>query len=1766
MRIFQSVKGAFASITSHHREPKGSKVIIVANRPHRSLFLAVLMLLMPLTPMLMATPVQAGGPYGGTAAPLDVLMLGSGNIDDPVIVGDSQGNFNVIWVENNTKLMYAQIDSAGTIVNGPVVQMFGASNVKHSLAISIDDSDILHYVWIQETQNGPCLRYVAADPFSDADTSDDWFSPSDHSYGSVVCNNGNGYEIDNPAIVADSQGAAHVVWESNEDPLNNRHWLPGIHYAMMEANWTTQVPNSPIFDTMLTTEVSKSTHPELAITANDEVVVTWQDSRGSMVEVTAILPSTGSITDEWNDFCLIMYGGTDGTGWSAPGLKQMADDAEVVLLETLYSLGDYIPWAGNQNNCAGHSTGQRSRSVMLTPQDDSGEVRKLHRTMYNGASNNWGNQYKDWGPGATWACLSWKDANGNTGNNANPPTQFDHRWNPEATKFVFPIGYEGPKSGNPAQQPDDLQSINEAHDACIDGGVTVVPLLGTGMSTNSNNMWSHALDLAHCPSSGVSTGPRTCSGYNDRTTDIAGSAWGWPSSGTSIELLYDTLLHVVHSGSPEIWTTVLDPYALLNDPGHTRGTPGHSEVGGQYVESTGWGGVMGDHFVVVNDTRITDDYASSTRPQVEIASNGYFEFIWTDSRGVGGVSRSDSQEIYWRRVNLNAWDFNGQATGIDISSISGADTGVERLSSFDVIGNVGSRDAGAHSAQPAFEIDVDDKMHLVWVEHDEQSGVNISYTRSMDAKQGQLQGAPTPWWTSCSAGDSSFGCRTAVYDVSPWDSDKMGAGGRAVLVDPDGNDGSPPALGITSDRRRTAAVAWIDSDPCGTTSTITGEHLCLRRIQRSLLQLDPEVPNLARTLEPGEQVTMNFTIEHLGAVGAAVMDAHLIWDSTMSSHWDVTAVAGSGQGATLLTPIDANFQIDSGGTMPISITIVAPSKHAATEQEHHLPSLSIVSYDGNHIDNLRLDITLDVDHFLLWNLTQDRIEIEQGNSGVLSIELGNYGNLYEDVEIPSAESLIGRSIWGLPFGWEVSFPSHFDDLADGSSITKLLTIDVPDFQNPGEVNLTLYASSGKVNDPEQTTGATTSHTITVEVLRKRAGNVVFELWDSLEQVSPGECGIFDIRISKHYGDDDVKFILVDGPVDRPGSIDEGTWRQDHWTAEIDFSLLPGGNSVPFGSGRYFTDGMTRKIIVSICSPTQALAAERDSLTLRAELMTDSLAYDEVSMEVEVIPEQALVATWDASPTSIEPGQTFEVTTTVANIGNVPQTFEVRLGDEIADWHIEMDADQPTGLAVGSSTVMVLLVTVPLTAIADDTTIVIEFHSVTDQDSYRTQIIGYIEVLPRIDLQLHLADGQKGVLDLRPGDTTDIAFIVVNAGNWAEAPWLENHTTGAGGGLSVEPRLDGLSGLQTKWYVVENAGTPLALYTEILPGPAGRLRLPTLQPGESVPVVFRMSLFGHPGWDSDDLGVRLRSVTGYAASGGDIDADGKWLTEDNNEQIIRFNIFAPELYVLEVTEELDGDEVRLQVKIQNSGNDPAENLLVRICDMTLERAEAAGCDRNDAIAEQRIPYIGPAVDGVPTTHVIAVRVSGGISPIVVAVDAENEVIEADESNNMMERELILVGGGSSDGTTQELIEFASQNGLMVLMLALWAAIVLLVFTTWRSRTRERGMSAPGVWREDDGWGDEMMDMSSKPKKKGLFKSKKEPSTGDDMQIATIHSMDAPDGGRSVDTSDLELTPDDPPPSSAPEGALAPLGSESYDPTEKKVKKDEKTIGDIIDDLW
>jgi uncharacterized membrane protein len=1723
--------------------------MMMAIRLHLALFLALLMLITPLTPLTSLESVQSSPEENGTASPLEILSLAAGSLSEPAIVGDDDGNFHIFWIENQTNAMYSVVDSNGDISVIQPLPYIG-SNIKWSPRMEIDDSGNLHLIWIKDTTSNDCLVYLAMDPSSDSDPTDGVFSPSDYSLNNIVCKTNFIIEnIANPNLAVDSQGAAHIVWQDKDDPLGTRFGLPGIRYSMMEANWTTHTANSPIFDTLITPLPSKSTFPEVAITSDDEVVITWQDSRGSMIEMVILLDSSTGMTSEWEDICTLMYGGSDGEGWTSPGLQNMADIAGVTLLDTIYGLGDYIRPQANSGNCVGHNTNDRSRTTILTSQVDSGGIRKIHRTIYNGQSQNWGNQQEEWGPGTTWACLSWMDAQGNTGNAANPPTQYDHRWNPNASKIVIPIGDEGPRAGDPAQQSDDVQSIDESHDACVNGGIVPWVFIGDIQSSASNNMWDHGLDLAQCPVSGVSTTSRSCSGVNTRNTDGAGGVGQWPSSGQDLSDLFGKWMNILNSGSPEVWTTVVDPYAKLSDPNHVSGMPAHSVTGGVYTEDVGWGGVNGNHFVVVNDTQLTYDDSWSSRPAVEIASNGWLQFIWSDSRT--GHTISDSHELIWQKVDLSAWDYNGQPSGINLQ---GALNQPQILSPIDGTGAIGSRDYSAHSSQAALVIDEDDLMHTVWVESDSGPATNLTYRRSTDATSSSPV-ASNPWEIDC----GGIGCLGPTYDLADWQSEKMGTGGQPVIFDVEEDFGSSPGMAVTSDNRRTAGVVWVDSEACGSgdTGTFQGDHLCFRRIQRSLLQLDSDSPSLEVSLEPGESATFNFTVEHLGATSGGDMTINVDWEG-LPSTWTVSAFVGVGPTATILSPIDSDWQINSGSSMLLSLMIEAPQKLDATISESHNPTFGIVSSDGVHGSSFQLDIDLNVIHNLVLSTPQPTIEIEQGGSGILSVNISNYGNLWEEVSFPSTTSEDGRIIWGLPYGWQVDFVDHISILTDGATSSKTLQIAVPDSQEPGLVNLTIIGSSDKVPNPSGEQGAQAALELTVNVARKRAGNIVFELWDSLETVEPGECGEFSVDITKHFGNDDVIITVEDGPVPRPGSISEEVWQEEHWTLIIDYSDLPGGNSVPADSKRYFTDEMSRTLDIELCAPMQALAGELEEIKLHAELFVDSAAFDEISMQVSVLPMESLSATWQNAPARIDPGQAFEVSIFVKNEGNVPQTFFPQFSDAFIGWTVEWVDGTPTGLAVGDERVMIAIVHVPLDALAGSTIVEIELHSTASEWTLREKVSGVIEVLPRIDLELNLADSHRSKdYNVYPGDIIDVSFDVVNVGNLAEAPWLENHSTGAGGSLSVEPRMDGLEGVVWTWYVVENAGTPLALFSEITPDLDGHLTLPLLAPGESIPVVLRMSIYGYPGWDADHIGVRLHSNYGYANEGGDIDADGKWLTTDSNEILININAFAPDVFVYSVTEEKDGNDVKLQIKIQNGGNAPVENILLRVCDMTMEVAEASGCDRNDAVAEQRVPYIDARQNGEPTSHVVAIRLTKPVSEVVVFIDADNEVIETDESNNMLARQLALVVG--EEAGSSSVLEIASTNVLWILGGILWLAIIFLGVSALRGRRRDKRRSISN-WQNDDGWGAELDQQTKKSqRKKGKTKAI-------DTPYAEVHSMDMSMASpTSLDVSDLDLAPMDTSPTTASSGALEPLGDIGYDPSEKKADSDEFTIGDLIGDL-
>ncbi|HJM87367.1 MAG TPA: hypothetical protein QF433_04010, partial [Candidatus Thalassarchaeaceae archaeon] len=110
------------------------------SRLRLALLLTLLMLLTPLTPLLSVEHVAASPETHGTASPVDITRLATGALSEPAIVGDASGNFHVIWVENQSKLMYLAVDSDGLSAGQPSLVGAAGGNIKWSPRISIDDS------------------------------------------------------------------------------------------------------------------------------------------------------------------------------------------------------------------------------------------------------------------------------------------------------------------------------------------------------------------------------------------------------------------------------------------------------------------------------------------------------------------------------------------------------------------------------------------------------------------------------------------------------------------------------------------------------------------------------------------------------------------------------------------------------------------------------------------------------------------------------------------------------------------------------------------------------------------------------------------------------------------------------------------------------------------------------------------------------------------------------------------------------------------------------------------------------------------------------------------------------------------------------------------------------------------------------------------------------------------------------------------------------------------------------------------------------------------------------------------------------------------------------------------------------------------------------------------------------------------------------------------------------------------------------------------
>nr|AIE93993.1 putative NADP-dependent oxidoreductase [uncultured marine group II/III euryarchaeote AD1000_42_A01]AIE94023.1 putative NADP-dependent oxidoreductase [uncultured marine group II/III euryarchaeote AD1000_42_A02]AIE94053.1 putative NADP-dependent oxidoreductase [uncultured marine group II/III euryarchaeote AD1000_42_B01] len=571
----------------------------------------------------------ANNTLNGSATQTLMSNLNTSNPVEVTGVMDNLSRVHLVWIENGSqpRLQYALIATSGidTVLISNTLIGYNNSTAISSPSLVVDSNNRVHIVWaITDLE----ILYTLIDPSLD-DRDGDAGDIANMTLVSYTVADGTGVR-DDPDIAIDSYDGAHVVWVDTYDAQGLYFGTPLIYYTMLtydsSGNFDVQINNS-----IITPALGFKGNPAVSMGANNTVIVVWEDTRGSLIEYVGLIDSSGSMTTEWEDMCAVFYGGNLTSGDYFQGVKPLLEQASITVLETLYALSGQMSYAASHKNCedgyitgGSGSEGPRNTSLGQNPSDTTGGIRSLEWVMYNNSSlyipTDWSHNSEMWGPGSTWACLSWRDNSGMTP--GNPATTVDHQWNPNATKLVIPVADEGPYggsgNGHQAQNADDYQSISEAHDACVSAGIIPIAVAGT-LSYGPNSPWgndthvrSHMMDLVQCAGNTTGIQERTCDDSAVNTTDAGGDMFlyptdnmanfegdfesgyftnGWGVSGTS----YNTW-HVEAANNGNVYSQ-----ANLCDIGGTTGNPSFYSVSCNYTQPAG---------VTVDLTVTVDNWAS----------------------------------------------------------------------------------------------------------------------------------------------------------------------------------------------------------------------------------------------------------------------------------------------------------------------------------------------------------------------------------------------------------------------------------------------------------------------------------------------------------------------------------------------------------------------------------------------------------------------------------------------------------------------------------------------------------------------------------------------------------------------------------------------------------------------------------------------------------------------------------------------------------------------------------------------------------------------------------------------------------------------------------------------------------------------------------------------------------------------------------------------------------------------------------------------------
>ena len=1610
------------------------------------------------------------------------------------IAADSAGNTHFVWSQNTQHLYYKMLNNRGqTLIDDTQISNPGSHRAWHP-DIVVDHDDRVHIVWVDKSGTHEIL-YTLLDPSED---NQDGSAADALGIFSVIDDKSVAYNSQNrdwPAIAVDSQNNPHIVWEDSYEELDKFYQQPQIFYTMFEIEDATRTAEVAIGNTLLTPIIGYKEHPDIAIDADDFVQIVWDDTRGGKVEMVIPVDTSGSMNSAWADMCTVFYGGTFFSGGSYfPGLKPMLLTANMTVYETLYAIGGQMPVT--TGNCATpYSTGgngnegPRTTPLGIIPGDDSGGMRKLNNIMFNGnsisiSSDGGGLGSEAWGPSSTWACLSWRDSQGRLGNLADPPTPTDHRWNPNATRIVIPVSDENAYDGN-SQDPNDIQSIEEAHDACVLAEVSPVPL----WVSSSSSVGSEMRDLAECPNGFISTTtPRVCPGSTIRNTHAGGAMFSFPASSSSaaqMQELVNEMVKLSTNNSREIFMTVLDPYSLLERPspesGWVKGDPGTKVVAGNsYQEDIGPSqDPLGyGHLVVVNDTRITLQDAYSLHPSIAIDTSGNTHLAWMDGRPYG-FSLDVNYEIYYTRLRLRgtaAWD--GVPEGLPSFGIRQiTPSPISNLEGMD--GLDPQRPEGANSHMPEILTDQFDNVHIAWLDNmNETQGEAVFYTRLNNTNEAYPDGFPL------NSRASAIFDEWEIFEVSEWSSDKLGPNN---MKDP--LSGQPPAF--TNDLGSGVHIAWSDKNKCNSENNGGKYTICYVHILTGIVDLNlNEFETFYHTIEPSQQTTFNFSISNpTPGPPELVADTYSVTMNGVPNNWTATLFF-----ATNNTPIFESTPVflRGGENLPLYMRVRAPTIYQANQDEIATISIIAESYKDPAIRDELITLTLmDVVHGINLDTSSYQVDVEQGETASFSITITNTGNVRDTFQFYDTSTTEGQEEWGLQFGWNVNFPTS-KSLDPGVSSSQNLEINIPEDQDPG--TFVLYLKGWSEGEPVLSLDRGTYDVLElwVNVSVKSSGNIIFNVEGlNTGYVLPGNCADYIIKVSKYYTAGYLIFTIQGGPEDRPSEISEQTWRHDHWTVELQFDDGTPSNGGLWPVGTY-------PVGVEVCSPHNATAGIGEALTVRANLEGSPRIRDSSLLVTNVFQEYELEATTQDTNLELYPGESFQLDTLIENEGNGPDRYDITI-NSIYDsegnpdiWDIEIPRMLFEELGRDESQEIPIMVNVPQMTFAGQYTVKLDVLSEEEgQDGItrlRDVIELHIDVKESHDIRIEIDPAiESRIKTTAPGRVVRYTMNVSNFGNVADQPTLHNHTKIIDD-WDQNPGMNSLSGWEVDFailadfdteYAIENPCVVLTVSEDPEPDQCfktasganpGTVTLPIMPAYTTLQIVAIVSIDPAAVLSDRELGIKVLSDSGSSEVDGDIDETPSWEDSctldanadgipdnyhpncDTNEQILELRLRAPDLKFAGI----DGNEPRAEisnarasvgemisvnVQIQNVGNIHATDVDIVLCvDQSISSIKKNGCHEDNIAYRQSIEAVmnqDTNPNDNPPTITLLYLVEAGSHDVVVVIDPENMIVESNEDNNFL---LVQQEIGSNFGILDVGVEIVAQYSVPAIILSATVALM------------------------------------------------------------------------------------------------------------------------------